>query len=144
MELIIVVQVEDKAEHIIHFEDDLEEGYIEQKPQRFTNGQLKDFDPSAFIKLIMRSGKSMNSVRDCGKYQYTIFVNYQEHFGPRGVDDLDTLYTINIIEEDPKGNQSRTMSERNLTWSEVAEALKGWKDGTILLNDMRQNVALSY
>lgn len=132
------------AEHIIHFEDDLEEGYIEQKPQRFTNGQLKDFDPSAFIKLIMRSGKSMNSVRDCGKYQYTIFVNYQEHFGPRGVDDLDTLYTINIIEEDPKGNQSRTMSERNLTWSEVAEALKGWKDGTILLNDMRQNVALSY
>lgn len=132
------------AEHIISFEDDLEEGYVAQKPQRFTNGQLKDFDPYAFIKLIMRSGKSMNSVRDCGPYQYTIFVNYKDHFGPRGVDDLDTLYMIDIIKEDQSGNQFQDIIKKDLLWTEVAEALQEWKEETILADDMRKNAAMPY
>lgn len=132
------------AEHIISFEDDLEEGYVAQKPQRFTNGQLKDFDPYAFIKLIMRSGKSMNSVRDCGPYQYTIFVNYKDHFGPRGVDDLDTLYMIDIIREDESGNQFQDIIEKDLLWTEVAETLQEWKEETILADDMRKNAAMPY
>lgn len=132
------------AEHIISFEDALEEGYVAQKPQRFTNGQLKDFDPYAFIKLIMRSGKSMNSVRDCGPYQYTIFVNYKEHFGPRGADDPDTLYMVDIIREDQSGNQFQDIIEKDLLWTEVAETLQEWKEETILANDMRKNAAMPY
>lgn len=131
------------AYHIIKFRS-LNEGYVAQKPTRFTNGQLRDFDPYTFVKNIMRSGKSMNSVRDCGPYQYTIFVNYKEHFGPRGIDDLDTLYMLDIIREDESGNQFQDIIKKDLLWNEVAETLKDWKEETILADDMRKNAAMPY
>ena len=132
------------AYHIIRFRS-LNEGYVAQKPTRFTNGQVRDFDPYTFIKNIMRSGQSMNSVRDCGQDQYTIFVNYKDHFGPRGIDNPDTLYTIDIIKEDPSGEQTRELTETDLLWNEVAEVLQDWKEDKCLNEGITPiNEAYSY
>lgn len=132
------------AYHIIRFRS-LNEGYVAQKPTRFTNGQVRDFDPYTFIKNIMRSGQSMNSVRDCGQDQYTIFVNYKDHFGPRGIDNPDTLYTIDIIKEDPSGEQIRELTETDLLWNEVAEVLQDWKEDKCLNEGITPiNEAYSY
>lgn len=133
------------AYHVIKFRSLFNEGYVAQKPTRFTNGQVRDFDPYTFVKNIMRSGQSMNSVRDCGQDQYTIFVNYKDHFGPRGIDDLDTLYTIDIIKEDPSGEQTRELTETNLLWNEVAEVLQDWKEDKCLNEEITPiNEAYSY
>ena len=132
------------AYHIIRFRS-LNEGYVAQKPTRFTNGQVRDFDPYTFVKNIMRSGQSMNSVRDCGPDQYTIFVNYKDHFGPRGIDNPDTLYTIDIIKEDPSGEQTRELTETDLLWNEVAEVLQDWKEDKCLNEGITPiNEAYSY
>lgn len=132
------------AYHIIRFRS-LDEGYVAQKPIRFTNGQVRDFDPYTFMKNIMRSGQSMNSVRDCGPDQYTIFVNYKDHFGPRGIDNLDTLYTIDIIKEDSSGEQTRELTETDLLWNEVAEVLQDWKEDKCLNEGITPiNEAYSY
>lgn len=132
------------AYHIIKFRS-LNEGYVAQKPTRFTNGQVRDFDPYTFVKNIMRSGQSMNSVRDCGQDQYTIFVNYKDHFGPRGIDNPDTLYTIDIIKEDPSGEQTRELTETDLLWNEVAEVLQDWKEDKCLNEGITPiNEAYSY
>lgn len=129
------------------YKEDLRESYISQKDPaetRFSNGPLKDFDPYKFMKQVMNSGQSLNSVRQCGNDYYTIFVSYMKHFGPKGIDDLSTLYELDIIKEDPNGDQTVELRERNLEWTDVAEKLSNWQEDKCLVDAMRKNAAMPY
>lgn len=131
------------ATHTIRLYNFINEGYISQKDQKFSNGPLNKFDPKDFMQKIMNSGQSMNTVRTCGDYYYTIFVNYKNHFGPKGIDDLNTEYILDIIKEDSSGDQTRELTERGKV-SDIIEKLKQWRDETCLVDDMRKNASLPY
>ena len=131
-------------------ESPLEEGYISQstaqeqsevEPNKFSNGRLRDFDPYPFMKNIMNSGKSMNSIRTLGDDYYTIFVSYMNHFGPRGIDDKNTKYSLDIIKETPDGEQTRDLYERDLLWNEVAEKLIDWRQNKVTENPLAESIA---
>ena len=129
------------------YKEDLQESYISQKDPaeaKFSNGQLKDFDPYKFMKQVMNSGQSLNSVRQCGNDYYIIFVSYMKHFGPKGIDDLSTLYELDIIKEDSNGDQTVELRERNLEWTDVAEKLSNWQEEKYLVDAMRKNAAMPY
>lgn len=131
-------------------ESTVEEAYISQstpqeqpevEPEKFSNGTLRDFDPYPFIKKIMNSGKSMNSIRTLGDDYYTIFVSYMNHFGPKGIDDKDTKYSLDIIKETPDGEQTRDLFERDLLWNEVAEKLVDWRQDKVTENPLAESIA---
>lgn len=131
-------------------ESTVEEAYISQstpqeqpevEPEKFSNGTLRDFDPYPFIKKIMNSGKSMNSIRTLGDDYYTIFVSYMNHFGPKGIDDKDTRYSLDIIKETPDGEQTRDLYERDLLWNEVAEKLSDWRQDKVTENPLAESIA---
>lgn len=131
-------------------ESTVEEGYISQgnpqeqpevEPDKFSNGRLRDFDPYPFMKKIMNSGKSMNSIRTLGDDYYTIFVSYMNHFGPKGIDDKDTRYSLDIIKETPDGEQTRDLFERDLLWNEVAEKLSDWRQDKVTENPLAESIA---
>lgn len=106
--------------------------YIEYVPlgeavgRKFTNGTLSDWEPQDLMQKVIETGQSMNTIRTNGDNTYLIDIFYEEWFGPKGIDNPDEKYWVDIVKEGPDGKQERVLSERNLLSNEVVNLLDRW------------------
>ena len=94
---------------------------------RTLNGQLEDFNPQRFMEKIKARKTSLFSELGYEDMTYSISVHFEELFGTI---DENTEYFIDIVEEDPKGNQRRLttyQAHSHLKDYEVVEKLEGFK-----------------
>lgn len=95
--------------------------------RRTLNGQLEDFNPYRFMEKIKDRGTSLFSELGYGDMMYSISVHFEDIIGTV---DESTEYYIDIVEEDPKGNQRRLttyQAHSHLLDHEVVEKLEGFK-----------------
>lgn len=106
--------------------------YIEYVPlgeavgRKFTNGTLSDWEPQDLMQKVMETGQSMNTIRTNGDNTYIIDIFYEEWFGPKGIDNPDEKYWVDIVKEGPDGKQERILTERDLLSNEVVNLLDRW------------------
>ena len=110
---------------------------------RFTNGKLSDFRVEDLMKKVQESGKSMNTIRVDGDDTYFISIHYKDFFGPRGIDDPDTEYYIDIVKEDHNGNQKRLYIMDNTydTADGIVRCYNRWIRKVPLKEDLNQDQA---
>lgn len=106
--------------------------YIEYVPlgeaveREFTNGTLSDWEPQDLMQKVMETGQSMDTIRTNGDNTYFISIFYEEWFGPKGIDNPDEKYWVDVVKEGPDGKQERILTERDLLSNEVVNLLDRW------------------
>lgn len=100
-----------------------------EERNHFVNGTLQEFDPQDLMDKVMTTGQSLHTHRTFDGKIYFITIFYEDWFGSRGIDNPNTRYWVDIVEEDADGHQERLdIDGRNLLSSEVVELLNDWKN----------------
>ena len=100
--------------------------YITNK-KKFTNGTVAEFNPQSLVDKVAETGYSLNSIReDSEGNEYYISVHYKEWYGPRGIDNPDEVYYVDVVKETPDGNQTRLFTKDG-TATEIVKILNDWK-----------------
>ena len=102
---------------------------LEQK-QRFTNGQLSDFNPQNLMDKVADEGFSLHTIRENGDDVYFISIHYVEFAGPKGKLNPNEKYWVDVVKEDKDGNQERIFTKKGIA-TEIVDILNNWKKDTV-------------
>lgn len=92
---------------------------------KWTNGELKDFDPQDLMNKVKDRKTSLFTAREFNARLYDISIH------PHGsVEQPDDIW-VDIVAEDEQGNQERIFLKKFFTYDEAVNAMREWKEKTI-------------
>ena len=110
-------------------DDDLDNPKAYQN-KKFTNGTLAEFDPQNLMNKVAETGYAINTVRENGDDTYFISIHYKEWFGPKGIDNPEELYYVDVVKETADGKQTREVLQDG-TADEIVKLLNDWKASVV-------------